>query len=755
MRLLTVLLALIVVPSFACAQQLAVNPGFEEADENGFAAGWEVWPDTPAAGSVLTLDENMPHTGRTSLRITQTNPIAYSRVQQRIAVEPNTSYLFHVWVKGEELEPGDGSQGARLYIEKSTGDTACRRQEGTFGWKQVRLGPVEMKSSSRITLMFYLHRMTGTVWVDDIEMIKVTDDIEHNLAQEKARTMLWAEIAETRSLAEKLGDVEAQEALGGIWERGQQTDLPLEVDHIAGPPFYPLHAEVFGVMASLNRKVVGDGGPVTAWVTDPFVGMRALQTVPEEREMAASCVMGLGERDQCRVNLSNTSEAPVDLRVAVDDFGGEGAPVVTLREVRCIDPGNGALRVDPLPLMAEADGAHRLTLQPGLLSGVWLDISSAGASAGMHSTVLRMTPDGGDEVRVPVSVEVLPVTMPDEKPITTWGYSYEHYWIMPQVWDLAKADLVAHHIDAYCWPSKYVPFPELNEDGTLKPLDWAAFEAGVASHPPMRWLLLWPGFEWEGNLKLRLELEPNSDEWKRVARLWFRALIDGLDERGFGLDRVAWYLTDEAISSGRANATAWTGAIINEVSPESLVMSNPYRAAPFGLLRQMDPVVNLWCPALHFTDPEHLEFFREGCDVLWTYQVLGKGSGAFAQHRLSFWDCWNKGITGQGFWCYADAQGSAWNPYDEGRGDYSPVYDGDEREMIPSLRWEAWREGVEDYTYLWMLREAVERGAGSDADRAQASALLDELPGRVLAEGSPETLATARRQVLEALVRLR
>ncbi len=602
--------------------------------------------------------------------------------------------------------------------------------------------------------MFYLHRATGTVWVDDIEMVKVTPDLEHELEQEKVYELLNKGIDQVRTQAEILGDADAQAALDAIAERAKGTELPSDVDHRAGPPYYPLHAEVFGVMAALNREYSGAAEPVAAWVSDPFEPMGALQTVPAEREMTAGCLMGLDERDQCRVNLSNIGDAPVDVQISVDGLDGDGAPTITLREMCCIDPGGGGLKPDPLPLLDEVGGVRTITLPPGRLGGVWLDISSAGAAAGTYATTVRIAPDGGDEMRVPVSIEVLPLRMPEEKPITTWGYSYEYYWILPEVWHLAAPDLAAHHIDAYCWPSRYVPFPELDDDGNLQTLDWTTFEAGVASHPPMRWLLLWPGFEWQGNLELRLGLEPGSAEWKRVARLWFRALVDGLDERGFGTDRVAWYLTDEAISYGKAKATVQTGAILNEVSPESLVMSNPYPAAPWDLLRQMDPVVNLWCPSLSFTDPEHLEFFREGSDILWTYQVLGKGSDPFAQHRLSFWDCWQKGLTGQGFWCYADAHGSNWDPRDEGRGDYSPVYEGDEREMIPSLRWEAWREGVEDYTYLWMLRQRMQQDAGTPQVRETARELIEQLPGQVLASGTPEALAEARRRVLETLVAL-
>ncbi len=43
--------------------------------------------------------------------------------------------------------------------------------------------------------------------------------------------------------------------------------------------------------------------------------------------------------------------------------------------------------------------------------------------------------------------------------------------------------------------------------------------------------------------------------------------------------------------------------------------------------------------------------------------------------------------------------------------------------LIPSRRWEAWREGVEDYEYLVRLRNAIQKaraaGAAQAADKAQ------------------------------------
>jgi hypothetical protein len=77
--------------------------------------------------------------------------------------------------------------------------------------------------------------------------------------------------------------------------------------------------------------------------------------------------------------------------------------------------------------------------------------------------------------------------------------------------------------------------------------------------------------------------------------------------------------------------------------------------------------------------------------------------------------------------------------------------------VIPGKRWEATREGVEDYTYLYLLQAAVNNPKpGADpADVTAGQTLLANLPGQVLADpdNATETDA-AKRQILELLPKL-
>jgi hypothetical protein len=76
----------------------------------------------------------------------------------------------------------------------------------------------------------------------------------------------------------------------------------------------------------------------------------------------------------------------------------------------------------------------------------------------------------------------------------------------------------------------------------------------------------------------------------------------------------------------------------------------------------------------------------------------------------------------------------------------------------PSIRWELLREGIEDYEYFWLVRDAADRleaQGGGDALVAQARSLL-QVPAEIAASlteftDEPGLLAAHRRQLATAL----
>ncbi|MFW5867414.1 MAG: hypothetical protein ACOCX2_06330, partial [Armatimonadota bacterium] len=103
-----------------------------------------------------------------------------------------------------------------------------------------------------------------------------------------------------------------------------------------------------------------------------------------------------------------------------------------------------------------------------------------------------------------------------------------------------------------------------------------------------------------------------------------------------------------------------------------------------------------------------------------------------------------KGMTGVGHWAYNVGRASTWHDWD-GTGavrlDYIFVYDGAEGHprnrrynptgelVVPSIRWEALREGIQAAKLLLALREAREADGISAALAGEVDALWAELDG--------------------------
>lgn len=75
--------------------------------------------------------------------------------------------------------------------------------------------------------------------------------------------------------------------------------------------------------------------------------------------------------------------------------------------------------------------------------------------------------------------------------------------------------------------------------------------------------------------------------------------------------------------------------------------------------------------------------------------------------------------------------------------------------IIPSKRWEAWREGVEDYTYLYMLQELIDTSPWS-AKIDETQKILDDAVDKVLSDPENTALADVQREkILRTIVTLR
>jgi len=74
---------LAVAAAVAQDDNLLVDPGFEDVGDDGWASGWDIWPDAVPDGASLTIDDQVVHEGDRSLRI-----MPGTREHEKIAEPP-------------------------------------------------------------------------------------------------------------------------------------------------------------------------------------------------------------------------------------------------------------------------------------------------------------------------------------------------------------------------------------------------------------------------------------------------------------------------------------------------------------------------------------------------------------------------------------------------------------------------------------------------------------------------------------------
>lgn len=189
-------------------------------------------------------------------------------------------------------------------------------------------------------------------------------------------------------------------------------------------------------------------------------------------------------------------------------------------------------------------------------------------------------------------------------------------------------------------------------------------------------------------------------------------------------------------------------------------------------------IADIWCPLIDDFDPRVLGQRMQKGERLWFYTVWGRPGIMIefpgSDHRLMFWQCWKYGA--EGFLYYGtthwdlnlktdarwpDTPWIPWNSQPGHNGCGYLFYPGADATPLPSIRVEIVRDGIEDYEYLYLLREAL-AAAGAAAPpelRAKAEAEL-RIDPRVLVDHKtftqdPQAILEARARIAQLIEQLR
>ena len=253
--------------------------------------------------------------------------------------------------------------------------------------------------------------------------------------------------------------------------------------------------------------------------------------------------------------------------------------------------------------------------------------------------------------------------------------------------------------------------------------------------------------EWEGRrIFANEQCSALNPEFEQPFRSYFGKLCSRLREGGLFLRPVVRFFDEPHLDDAvTRNGLRVISELLLDIEPEvtvAIAASDPHPELT-GVVRQWVIHTDAWGRVL-----PRIEAAREaGCEVHVYNNAVNWPSQRRLRVRLWPWMLWEYGVDGTySWWGSVCWRGDLEDPWIAGGGEFSgillyPPRTPEEHGPIESVRWELFREGLEDYEYLRLASESGERG---EQAVAAAMELVDRWPNVRAGNDEPYCLDPAK-----------
>jgi len=533
-------------------------------------------------------------------------------------------------------------------------------------------------------------------------------------------------------------------------------------------PFNETHRRLFELQAALwNAQGLPD---FDAWIMDRWapVALFGPPRKPSGKPLLEFIAMR-GEYRSAACLLYSTSAGPRSVTLRLRELPEQALASLEAFRIPWTDTREGTPVADALVPLEKTQAGWRLELLPGLPQLVWFTFHPLELPAGEYSGRLELAVPGGEPVELLLRLKVSPLAFPQQTSLLAGGWSYTdgkgHLGVTQANRSALLKMLQSHFVNAP-WAQGSVLFTQRFTASGVE-LDTQSFDDWVAQWPRAKayYVFLNVPSSFSGAALGTPAFDERVGEWIKAWVAHWRTLQ-------LAPSQVRLLLLDEPRPGMDIKPiVAWSKALHKAV-PEIVVWEDPIYLAPEEAPGELWPASDVLCPN-RIQWLEHRETFRR---FYLHQQAQGKTlnfyscSGPvrlfdpYTYYLLQPWHAWQLGATGSFFWSLSDNAGtSSWNEYAAPRTTYAPLFL-DEQSAWSARHFEAFREGIQDYEYLALLKAALAKAPPSPL-RAEAEHLLKAGPERVLsAEGwddinwtDPKQRSVAdevRLQVLDLLEKL-
>ena len=449
--------------------------------------------------------------------------------------------------------------------------------------------------------------------------------------------------------------------------------------------------------------------PLLIWRTNPWeiFSPLSLPTFPlASTKISVEVDLPSGGTSSTALALTNTTLKPITVRVIHES--DRASPSVTLREVESVVRQDYRTVGDPLLWLS----GNTLTILPGQSKQVWITISAFSMPPGIYSSRIKIVGPSG-VIMVPLKSRVWDVFLPRKSSLAVNTWSYLNFRPIRHIQKKAISDLEAHHVNVFVIHPIYIPWPNYNARNEYGSPDYRSFDKVLNLHPVGSKFLIYLGMNDDPTRYKRIAPYPFlSEDWNNGFIRWYSEWVEHLKKNGIHEDDFALYPFDEPRTEQGFITIIEIAKILKKINPRLQIyttlsilptINRDVLLNHVDILQVHESLLSNLKPLIRSVRPIQI----------WSYTAIGGGKDAdpHSFYRLQAWRAFQHGATGIGFWAYADTgpSGSAWDDFDGTRPDFAVIYEGENR-IISSKRWEAWREGVEDYQLLQQAQRKLKPG---------------------------------------------
>jgi hypothetical protein len=495
-------------------------------------------------------------------------------------------------------------------------------------------------------------------------------------------------------------------------------------------PLTPEHRQMYEAAAQAERASGAER--LLAWSTNPWQPLHPLERPQLVEKIPLAISLMRGERRALAVNLRNTTESPLTLRVEVDLTS---FPRETLQLYRVNWTGNDRSNwvAAELELLGDASSVRELELLPGITQQLWLEFVptlSAQASRSSGQLVLRAT----DTVtQLPLDVTILKTAFPQEVGLHLGGWDYTDDprpgYAVTETNRLEFAKLLqARHVDTpWAHSNGVLNWKFLGRDGSVTaPVDASLLE---------RWVLTWPSarrFRVYVNVPAEIAGIPMTDDrFGSAVATWAHTWAAEIRRLGKSPEQFDLLLVDEPHTALQTERTETWARAVRNAGDGFRIWVDPFWSDPAQIPDSLIDAVDTVCvnaPLAQRAGDAYWAWARRVADLGKTIEIYNTSGPArrldpYAAFRLLAWRGFFAGAKGVSFWSLSDtgSTGIGGSPSDNEFAapgyNYSPLFIDDVR-VRPGKHMEAIVEGLQDTEYLRMIEKIASTHSNTQVRRS-------------------------------------